>query len=167
MWNQSWLQIGTKKYVICTRSSPQFYRAWKVGWWRLHKCTWWWCIKAHQRSLTVTRGKKYCTLYKTQVKLCVGDVSIKEANSLKLWHRQLGHVSEKGLQVLAKGNFIFEIKLASWYLCSLFRVSFARKDSHRKSIILDLIQNDVCSPMKDDYSSILHILNDITHPFFA
>ena len=60
----------------------------------------------------MTRGKKYCTLYKTQVKLCVGDVSIKEANSLKLWHRQLGHVSEKGLQVLAKGNFIFEIKLA-------------------------------------------------------
>jgi len=51
-----------------------------------------------------------CTLHKKQVKLCAGKVNTKEANSTGLWHQRLGHVSEKGLQVLTKGNFIPGIK---------------------------------------------------------
>ena len=53
------------------------------------------------------RGKICCTLYKTQVKLCKDVVSAAQVDSLpNLWHRQLAHMSEKGLQILEKKSLI-------------------------------------------------------------
>ena len=49
----------------------------------------------------VLAGWKICyTLYKTQIKVCKDVVSATwEDSTPKLWHRQLAHMSEKGLQI--------------------------------------------------------------------
>jgi transposase InsO family protein len=43
------------------------------------------------------------TLYKTEARLVKGDINVVEnETSTELWHKRLGHISEKGLQVFAK-----------------------------------------------------------------
>ena len=52
-------------------------------------------------------GKICCILYKTQVKLCKDVVSAaQDDSSPNLWHKRLAHMSEKGLQILAKKSLI-------------------------------------------------------------
>ena len=53
----------------------------------------------------VARGKKD-GLYNAHVQVYKGEVNIVEESSSDLWHRQLGHMSEKGLSILAKKNSI-------------------------------------------------------------
>uniref|UniRef100_A0A3Q7FXG3 Uncharacterized protein n=1 Tax=Solanum lycopersicum TaxID=4081 RepID=A0A3Q7FXG3_SOLLC len=58
-------------------------------------------------SLIVARGKLCCTLYKTHLKVCSGELNaIEEKTSPNLWHRRLGHVSEKGIKLLAGKSLI-------------------------------------------------------------
>ncbi|KAA8550233.1 hypothetical protein F0562_001917 [Nyssa sinensis] len=59
--------------------------------------------KLTKGSLVVARGKACCTLYKTNLKVCRDGLnSIEDGTSPNLWHKRLGHMSEKGLQILAK-----------------------------------------------------------------
>uniref|UniRef100_A0A2N9HS85 Integrase catalytic domain-containing protein n=1 Tax=Fagus sylvatica TaxID=28930 RepID=A0A2N9HS85_FAGSY len=63
--------------------------------------------KLFKGSLVFARGKICCTLYKTQVKLCRDVVNATQDDSTPdLWHRRLAHMSEKGLQILAKKSLI-------------------------------------------------------------
>lgn len=65
-------------------------------------------------SLLVAKGKLCCTLYKTQMKIFgAGRINISGqinaaggVSSADLWHKRLGHMSEKGLQLLAKQSHI-------------------------------------------------------------
>ncbi|KAL6315537.1 hypothetical protein AAG906_000839 [Vitis piasezkii] len=58
--------------------------------------------KLSKGSLVLTRGEKNNTLYKTEARLVKGEVNIVENEaSIELWHKRLGHISEKELQVLA------------------------------------------------------------------
>ena len=51
----------------------------------------------------VARGRLCCSLYKTQVKVCRGQLNVVDDDtSQDLWHKRLAHMSEKGLQLLAK-----------------------------------------------------------------
>lgn len=50
----------------------------------------------------VARGKKESTLYMMQAKLCKGEVNAVKDSSTELWHKRLGHMSEKGLDILAE-----------------------------------------------------------------
>ena len=95
------------------------------------------------------RGKIYCTLYKIQVKLCKNVVSAtQEDSSPNLWHRRLAHMSEKGLQILAKMSLIPFAKGTSLNPCDFYlfgkqyRVSF-NIPSTRKPNVLDLVCSDV------------------------
>uniref|UniRef100_A0A2N9GFS8 Integrase catalytic domain-containing protein n=1 Tax=Fagus sylvatica TaxID=28930 RepID=A0A2N9GFS8_FAGSY len=79
--------------------------------------------KLFKGSLVFARGKICCTLYKTQVKLCRDMVNAAQDDSMPdLWHRRLAHMSEKGLQILAKKSLI----------------PFAK----------DLVYSDVCGPIE-------------------
>ena len=63
--------------------------------------------KLYKGMLVLARGKICCTLYKTQVKLCKDVVNVAQDDSTPdLWHRRLAHMSEKGLQILAKKSLI-------------------------------------------------------------
>ena len=58
------------------------------------------CMKS---TYQVAQGRLSCSLYKTQVKVCKGELnSFDDDTSLDLWHKRLSHMSEKGLQILAK-----------------------------------------------------------------
>ena len=58
-------------------------------------------------SLVVARGRLCCSLYKIQEKVCGGQLNVVDDDtSPDLWHKRLAHMSEKGLQLLAKQSLI-------------------------------------------------------------
>ena len=68
------------------------------------------------------------------------------------WHKRLGHMSEKGLQILNKKGLISGLKGQALESCThclagkQHRVSFVRPDQpRRRKSILDLVHTDVCS----------------------
>ncbi|GAA0152213.1 hypothetical protein LIER_10749 [Lithospermum erythrorhizon] len=74
-------------------------------------------------------------------------------SKLKLWHERLGHMSEKGLKVLAKRGLIpkveddYVLDCTHCLIGKQHRVSF-NKLAQRKDARLDLFYSDVCGPMK-------------------
>ena len=63
--------------------------------------------KLTKGSLVVTRGRLYCSLYKTEVKVCGGQLNaVDDGTSPDLWHKRLEHMSEKELPLLAKQSLI-------------------------------------------------------------
>ena len=104
----------------------------------------------------VARGILCCLLYKTQAKVCRGQLNaIDDDTSPDLWHKGLAHMSEKGLQLLAKQSLIpmAKDKSSNPYDYCLFgkqhRVSF-QKNSTRKLEKMELVYSDVCRPMEVD-----------------
>ncbi|GKV14824.1 hypothetical protein SLEP1_g25638 [Rubroshorea leprosula] len=58
-------------------------------------------------SMVVAKGRACCSLYKTHMKMCGGQLNIVEDDaSPNLWHKRLTRMSEKGSQLLAKESFI-------------------------------------------------------------
>lgn len=117
-----------------------------ASWFGENKC------KLTKGSLVVARGRKTNTLYVMQAKLHIGELNaIQKDASIELWHRRLGHVSEKGLQLLSKKNLLPNLQGASLKSCvdclagKTHRVAFHTHPPSRKSNILDLIHTDVCS----------------------
>ena len=119
-----------------------FHNYFNNGSWKLTKGT-----------MVIARGEVCCMLYKNQGKICKNWLNVAAASSLSLWHRRLGHMSEKGLQILAKNNSIPFDKgtlLDPCDYCLLgkqHRVSFNSK-SIKKSEILELVYYDVYGPIE-------------------
>ncbi|KAK9045626.1 hypothetical protein V6N11_051535 [Hibiscus sabdariffa] len=68
--------------------------------------------KLTRNNMIVARGNKQGSLYVTQGKICKGEDNVACGNScLELWHRRLGHISEKGLQILAQKALIPQVKV--------------------------------------------------------
>ena len=83
--------------------------------------------------------------------MCGGQLNAVDDNtSPDLWHRRLAHISEKGLQLLAKLSLIAMAKDKSSNPCDscLFgkqhSVSF-KKNSAQKLEKLELVYSDVCA----------------------
>ena len=111
------------------------------------------CMKS---TYQVERGRLCFSLYKTQVKVCRGQLNaVDDDTSHDLWHKRLSHMSEKGLQLLAKQSLIPMAKEKSsnpcdYCLCGKqHRVSF-KKNSTQKLEKLELVYSDVCRPMEVD-----------------
>ncbi|CAM8972007.1 unnamed protein product [Rhodiola kirilowii] len=114
--------------------------------------------KLSRRSLIVAKGAKCCSLYKTQAELCGGDhVSIAEGElSIDLWHKRLGHMSDKGLEILSKRQDLPNLKGTHLFKCihclhgKQNRVSFKKitTSNLKKNDVLELVHTDVCGPMK-------------------
>ncbi|KAK9000129.1 hypothetical protein V6N11_082261 [Hibiscus sabdariffa] len=65
--------------------------------------------KLTRNNMIIARGNKQGSLYVTQGKLCKREANVACGNScLELWHKRLGHISEKGLQILARKELIPE-----------------------------------------------------------
>ncbi|VFQ73301.1 unnamed protein product [Cuscuta campestris] len=70
--------------------------------------------KITKGSLIVARGKKCSGLYWTNASVFVDSVNaIESDSSSELWHRRLSHISEKGLDCLAKKNVLSGVKDAN------------------------------------------------------
>ncbi|KAM2683111.1 hypothetical protein EV1_044763 [Malus domestica] len=63
-------------------------------------------LKLTKGLMVVARARLCCTLYRSNAKVLKGELNAVEDSSLDLWHKRLGHMSEKGLQVLAKKSHI-------------------------------------------------------------
>ena len=73
--------------------------------------------KLNKGTMVVAKGEVCCALYKTQGKICKNGLNAAADSSPSLWHKRLGHMSEKGLQILAKKNFIPFAKGTLLYPC--------------------------------------------------
>lgn len=106
--------------------------------------------KLSKGSMTVARGQLCCSLYKTYLEVCSGELNaVEENNSPNLWHRRLGHMSDKGLKILAGKSYIPVNKSVSLDPCDhclagkQHRASFAKKSTRRQQK-LELVHSDVC-----------------------
>ncbi|CAL5417495.1 unnamed protein product [Camellia sinensis] len=110
--------------------------------------------KLKKGSLVVAKGQAIGTLYKTHVEVNSNSFNAAEdETSPNLWHKRLGHMSEKGLQILAKKSLIPFAKDAKLNPCDncLFgkhhRVAF-HSSSRRQSELLSRVYSDVCGPIE-------------------
>ena len=107
--------------------------------------------KLSRGSMIIARCKKEGSLYTMQGKICKGETNVAQDATKDLWHKRLGHISEKGLEILANDHLpnIKGQPLESCEDClagKQHRVSFKRSDdARRRKHILDLVHSDVCS----------------------
>lgn len=77
---------------------------------------------------------------------------------LKLWHKRLGHVSERGLNELAKRSAFDDSKSVKLELCDHCVLSKAKKHSYKKEVHntqapLDCIHIDIWGPSRTETHS--------------
>ena len=97
------------------------------------------------------------------------DVNIAERDSsIELWHKRLGHMSEKGLHSLARKDFLPELKgmtLRPYVDCLAGKqhmIAFCTSTvPHHAKNILDLVHTDVCSMTKSSLSGALYFVTFI------
>jgi transposase InsO family protein len=87
-------------------------------------------------------------LYHVHAKLSAACVNaLKKEDACALWHKRLGHMSEKGVTVLVKKNLLkgVHIKKCSYFLAEKqHRVAFKSQAPHKKPEVLDLVHSNVC-----------------------
>ena len=67
----------------------------------------------------VAKGKKCSSLYLMQARLIDSSINVLDDDStVGLWHNKLGHMSEKGLMILAKKNLLSSMKKESLKRCA-------------------------------------------------
>ena len=63
--------------------------------------------KLTKGSLVMARGKKTNSLYTTEAKVRINSTYVMEKEvTIELWHKRLSHMSEKGLQRLARQDLL-------------------------------------------------------------
>ena len=62
--------------------------------------------KLYKENLIAARGKKQVSPYMMQANVCVGEVNVVDYRSSELWHNRLGHLIEKGMQMLSKKQYL-------------------------------------------------------------
>ena len=86
--------------------------------------------------------------------------------SIELWHKRFGHISEKGLQVLARKKLL-PVEGTLVLLCThclsgkQSRVAFHGFPSRRKPDILDLVHIDVCTMQSNTLGGALYYVTFI------
>lgn len=111
--------------------------------------------KLTRGSLIVARGERSSKLYMTHPKISKESIHASiHCDMTDLWHKRLGHMSEKGMSLLLKKNVLTGVHDVNLKRCSHClagkqnRVSFKSHPPSRKENILDLVHSDVCGPMK-------------------
>lgn len=103
----------------------------------------------------MAKGPKIETLYRLTTMIERSDTTAvaKEGISVDLWHRHLGHMSEKGLKILMGKDLLPGLKSYNLDLCEHCiygrqrRVSFLRGGHEWKKNLLELIHSYVFGPI--------------------
>ena len=99
------------------------------------------------------KGQKSSKLYWTKALVASDSVNAMDIEA-SLWHRRLSHISEKGLNCLAKKDMLPGLKNINLEKCShcmigkQTRVSFKKHPPSRKSGLLKLVHSDISGPLK-------------------
>jgi len=123
--------------------------------------------KLTKGNLVMARGEKQSKLY--WIKALVDKDSMNAMYmEASLWHRRLGHISEKGLNCLAKKDVLMGLRNAELEKCShcmagkQTRVSFKKHPPSRKSKLFELVHSDVSGPLKvNSFSGALYFITFI------
>ena len=107
--------------------------------------------KISKGAMVMAIGFKTWTLYTLRETTRKSNVAIfsKEETSPELWHKHLGHMSEKGLKILVGKNLLPGLRSYELDLCGhciygrQCRVSFMRGGHERKNNRLELVHFDV------------------------
>ena len=124
--------------------------------------------KLTKGSLIVARGSKQGNLYVTKTKLCNEVLNVAEKDtSVELWHKRLGHMSEKGMHALSRMEYLPELKGISLKPCAhcfaskQHRVAFRTLPPHRAENVLDVVHTDVCSMTRKSHGGALYFVTFI------
>ena len=124
--------------------------------------------KLTKGSLVMARGKKTNSLYTTEAKVQINSTNVMEKEvPIELWHKRLGHMSEKGLQRLARQDLLPGMKGAHLQNCvdcihgKQHRVAFRSSIPSRKPNILDLVHTDVCTMQTKSLGGALYFVTFI------
>ncbi|KAJ4736375.1 Transposon Ty1-NL2 Gag-Pol polyprotein [Rhynchospora pubera] len=107
--------------------------------------------KIVKEALVVARGTKTSTLYLINSSVPLVAVAGAKADP-NLWHKRLGHMSDKGMKVLASKELLPTMKSVEIDFCEdcVFgkqkRVSFSKVGRERKEKKLELVHTDVWGP---------------------
>ena len=111
--------------------------------------------KLSRGSLIVARGEKSSSFYWMHAEVSKYYVNAMENyNSMELWNKRLGHMSEKGMSVLSKKEVIQGIfglhrqKCSHCFAGKQHMVYFMSYAPSGKPEVLDLVHSDVCGPTK-------------------
>ena len=122
----------------------------------------WFCNTFHDSqwkltrgSMVVARGKKCSSLYLIQARVIDSSINaVDDDITIELWHNRLGHMSAKGLMILAEKNLLTGMKKGFLKRCAhclsgkQTGVAFKTHRHTRKPGMLDLVYSDVYGPMK-------------------
>uniref|UniRef100_A0A2N9FSS1 Retrovirus-related Pol polyprotein from transposon TNT 1-94 n=1 Tax=Fagus sylvatica TaxID=28930 RepID=A0A2N9FSS1_FAGSY len=107
--------------------------------------------KITKGAMVVARGKKTGTLYMTTSPR--DTIAVAEAGTdTNLWHRRLGHMSEKGMKVLLSKGKLPKLKSVEFDMCESCilgkqkKVSFLKGGRTPKSKKLELVHTDLWGP---------------------
>ncbi|CAJ2648559.1 unnamed protein product [Trifolium pratense] len=110
--------------------------------WTLHNVT--------KGNLVVARGKKQGSLYMVADEDMIAVTEV--VNNSSLWHQRLGHMSEKGMKLMATKGKLSNLKHVDVGVCEhcIFgkqkKVSFSRTGKNSKVEKLELVHTDVWGP---------------------
>ena len=107
-------------------------------------------IKVTKSSMMILKGERTANLYKLTGCIIVGDTSAatEKGDTTRLWPMHLGHMSERGFQVLHKRSALPGIKYCKLDLCKFSimggqrRVAFSTSQ-HKTKGLLVLMHTDV------------------------
>ncbi|RVW70488.1 Retrovirus-related Pol polyprotein from transposon TNT 1-94 [Vitis vinifera] len=111
----------------------------------------WLLEKVTKGARVLARGKKTGTLYMTS---CPRDtIAVVDASTdTSLWHRRLGHMSEKGMKMLLSKGKLPELKSIDFDMCESCilgkqkKVSFLKTGRTPKAEKLELVHTDLWGP---------------------
>ncbi|CAL1361567.1 unnamed protein product [Linum trigynum] len=109
--------------------------------------------KLTRGSLVLAKGKKLSKLYVTEAKISPEIVnSAENGDTIELWHKRLGHMSEKSMAKLAQKKVIVGLDQVHLKKCvdclagKQNRVAFKSSIPSRAKNVLDLVHSDLCEP---------------------
>jgi len=107
-------------------------------------------IKVTRGSMTILKEEQTTNLYKLTESIIIVDASAatEKEDTTRLWHMRLGHMSERGLQVLHKRSALSCIRYCKLDLCKFYIMGRQRRvafftSQHKIRGLLDLIHADV------------------------
>ena len=110
--------------------------------------------KVSKGNLVIAHGWKKGTLYMAEMPVERVNAVTDGPNPSTLWHQRLGHMSEKGMKILASKGKIPELKNVKVDFCEpcVFgkqkRVSFTNARKDPKKTKLEMVHSDVYGPTK-------------------
>ena len=100
-------------------------------------------------NLIVARAQKQGTMYVMHAKLCKYEANGAADSSGEIWHKRLGHMSEKGMHILTNQILLPEVKRVHLERCvsclvgKQQRAAFHSRPPRRREDALELIHTDV------------------------